>query len=559
MTIASLLLALLTATSAPASDSSRPVLLDFHAEWCGPCRKARPAVEQLVRKGYPIKTIDIDQEPALRERYHVEAVPTFIVVDASGRELDRTSGPQLASELARFYKAAAAKAQPPVNSNAHVGSRENTRAAADDDDDHDRADAHARPRPKNDDDRPEEDDQDRDEPPFSNPKPWETVVRIRVLSNHATGFGSGTVIHSTPEESLILTCGHIFKLEGRRQVAPADFPRRIMVDLFDGNLQGTKPAKVHFVEAVQGWAVDYDFKRDVGLIRIRPKRRLPACRVVPAYWEPQSRMRVLTVGCSEGHDATAWFTVINRPRIQNFLSGNSTYEAIECEVAPKQGRSGGGLFTTDGYIAGVCNFAEPQGNHGLYATPRSIYSLLDRNKLVALYAPVSNGSSRLIADRGPAQRSRKGAPVSVARSQSPDTDEPDRTRASGDDGDVIVPHPHLLNIADPVAVTAETSPRAGAGTTRRTAWQPHAIPAERKADKMQLADRAQPTDLNLDPRADHDHFGPPPADADAAPSDGGKTDETSASNSILPASPPSKSRWRAVKASVEQNSATAEK
>ncbi len=98
-------------------------------------------------------------------------------------------------------------------------------------------------------------------------------------------------------------------------------------------------------------------------------------------------MQVLTVGCSEGHDATAWHTVISRPRIQNFLSGNPTYEAIECDVAPKQGRSGGGLFTADGYVAGVCNFAEPQGNHGLYATPRSIYQVLDRNNLMALYAP----------------------------------------------------------------------------------------------------------------------------------------------------------------------------
>ncbi len=257
MTIASLLLALLTATNAPASDSSGTVLLDFHAEWCGPCRKARPAVEQLVRKGYPIKTIDIDKEPTLRERYHVEAVPTFIVVDGSGRELDRTSGPQPAAELARFYKAAAAKAQPPVNSNAHVGSREDGRGGADDDDEH----GAARPKPSaKDDDRPEEEDRNRDEPPFTNPKPWETVVRIRVLSNHATGFGSGTIIHSTPDESLILTCAHIFKLEGSRQVEPARFPRRIMIDLFDGNLQGTKPAKVHFVEAVEGRAVDYDFK-----------------------------------------------------------------------------------------------------------------------------------------------------------------------------------------------------------------------------------------------------------------------------------------------------------
>ena len=54
------------------------------------------------------------------------------------------------------------------------------------------------------------------EPVFTNPKPWETVVRIRVISPRSTGFGSGTIIHSTPEESLILTCAHIFKLDGRQ-------------------------------------------------------------------------------------------------------------------------------------------------------------------------------------------------------------------------------------------------------------------------------------------------------------------------------------------------------
>ena len=55
---------------------------------------------------------------------------------------------------------------------------------------------------------------------------------------------------------------------------------------------------------------------------------------------------MLTLGCSEGQDATAWHTVIVNPRMQG-LGGNPTYEAIECVTAPKQGRSGGGLFTTD--------------------------------------------------------------------------------------------------------------------------------------------------------------------------------------------------------------------
>ena len=74
------------------------------------------------------------------------------------------------------------------------------------------------------------------------------MVRIRVLAQGSVGFGSGTVIHSSEKETLILTCAHIFKLDGPRQAAPQRFPRKIMVDLFDGKLHGEWPAQVHFVE-----------------------------------------------------------------------------------------------------------------------------------------------------------------------------------------------------------------------------------------------------------------------------------------------------------------------
>jgi Trypsin-like peptidase domain len=363
-----------------------------------------------------------------------------------------------------------------------------------------------------------------------------------VIGDHSTGFGSGTIISSTPVESVILTCAHIFKLDGRKQFAPAEFPRRIMIDLFDGDLEGIKPAKVHFLEAVEGWAVDYDFIRDVGLIRIKPGRRLPACRVVPAHWQPQSRMQVLTVGCSEGHDATAWHTTITKARIQNFLQGNPTYEAIECDVAPKQGRSGGGLFTDDGYLAGICNFAEPQGNHGLYATPRSIYNLLDRNSLTALYKPAPRGADTLLADGGATAQSRRKAGVAVARGQSPDREETDRGRVRADSGEIVVPDPGLLGIPQPVNAQAENSPRpASTDTTRRIAWQPRPI------------SRAEPTDLKLDPLADHDRFGPPSSNAHPQEGADEQTISTSQSTPATPSSLISGSRWRAVKVAPANN------
>jgi thiol-disulfide isomerase/thioredoxin len=527
MTIASLLLALIAATGTPSSDAADlPVLLDFHAEWCGPCRQVRPAVEQLIRKGYPVKSIDIDKDVRVATKYGVDRVPTFVVIDAEGRELDRSSGPQSASALAKFYLAAKAKAQPPDQSNAH----------ADADDESGDREAEEPPRARSRTRRDDPDDRPEPEAQRSttavNPHPAETVVRIKVLGPNSTGFGSGTLIHSTPDQSLILTCAHIFKLEGNRQQAPPKrFPRKIVIDLFDGKMQGTK---VGYLESFEGEAVDYDFTRDVGLIRIRPGRKLPYSRVVPAHWEPKSKplpMKMLTLGCSGGADATAWYTKILNPRIQG-LTDNPAYEAIECLTAPKEGRSGGGLFTTDYYVAGVCNFAEPRGNHGLYATPRSIYYLLDRNKLTALYAPVTRGAETLVADNrspaaAPPPRARR-ALTPIARSQSPDAEEPDARRTAVNPEDLTLPHPSLLGIADPV-VASSTKPASQTASvrTKRIAWQP--IPSTPAPAAVRSPD---PTDLESAPASEQDQAG-------------------STGNAST-----TKSRWRPVKAAAGDRDAT---
>ena len=336
MSIAPLLLAFLSVGGVSEVDtSSGAVLLNFHAKWCGPCREVRPAVEQLIRDGYPIKRIDIDEEPDLQRKYRVEGVPCFVVVDRAGHELGRISGRRSPRDLARFYETHAAQARPPKDTGSHVGSHGDRGSGEDDESDERQPDDQNSNKRKVSARRDVEADQTA--PAFANPRPWETVVRIRVIGSRSTGFGSGTIISSTEKETLILTCAHIFKIDGRKPVAPKDFPRQIMIDLFDGKLRGTDPAQVRFTESVKGAAVDYDFTLDVGLIRMRPGRVLPASRVVPESWNLQSRMKVLTVGCSEGRDATAWYTLVRRPRIKNFLTGNPNYEAIECDTAPKEG------------------------------------------------------------------------------------------------------------------------------------------------------------------------------------------------------------------------------
>ena len=194
------------------------------------------------------------------------------------------------------------------------------------------------------------------------------------------------------------------------------------------------------------------------------------------------------------------------------MSGRPEYEAIECFKAPKQGRSGGGLFTDNGYLAGVCDFAEPQGDHGLYATPRSIYKLLDRNDLMALYAPPNRGTGTLVADRRSGSRPVPAAAKPFARSQSPDREEPAGGRAVADDPNVVmIPPPTFLGIVVPEFPREERAARA-ASTTRRTNWLPTRTPAAASGDKA--SDRAKQSDSNLDDDEGQDRFDPPSDEQD---------------------------------------------
>lgn len=349
-----------TLTATGATLGQGPTILDFHAEWCPPCKQMQPRVDLLVKNRYPVRSIDVDEHPELAERFHIEGVPTFVIVDGDGQELDRHEGLLEAKELADLYRNAVASsreadAPTPVTAESQptvrpVSNSSGTRAR-------------------------------------SNPNPWETVVRITVRDRGSMGFGSGTVIESTPDETIILTCAHIFAVNSGRQPRPEQFNLPVMIELFDGKLGGPRGQTVGPLGDIKpGEVIDYDFDRDVALVRFRPGRVVPTARVVPPRWSPQARMGMYTVGCSEGKDATAWNTVITSSGRFD-LPGKSTYDAIECLHSPIKGRSGGGLFTEDGYVAGVCNFAfDPNTvKRGLYASPKSIYALLDRNGMSHLY------------------------------------------------------------------------------------------------------------------------------------------------------------------------------
>lgn len=73
--------------------SEKKVLLDFYADWCGPCRMVLPLVEQIADENpqYVIGKVNIDNEPELAQAFDVFSVPTLVVME-NGKVVNVSSG-----------------------------------------------------------------------------------------------------------------------------------------------------------------------------------------------------------------------------------------------------------------------------------------------------------------------------------------------------------------------------------------------------------------------------------------------------------------------------------
>lgn len=91
--------------------ADRPVLVDFWAEWCPPCKAMMPAIDELAQSlasSVKIVKLDVDANPAIAARFSVRAMPTLIVF-RDGQPVDLKAGAgQSKAQLAKWLESHAA-------------------------------------------------------------------------------------------------------------------------------------------------------------------------------------------------------------------------------------------------------------------------------------------------------------------------------------------------------------------------------------------------------------------------------------------------------------------
>ncbi len=345
--------------AAALAGSHDTVLLEFTADWCGPCRLMQPTIQRLHDAGYPIRPVNVDREPDLTRQFRVGPIPCFVLI-RGGREVDRLVGAASYDRLVRMFESPSQVGGVPTDPTAVPRDPGNMRAQSPD-----APTAPLAPLPTVSSTAGEAEPRSlaatthgADSSPVA---PRSTIrqrallATVRLCVRDATGqsHATGTIIDVHGDEALVLTCGHVFRASRGQG--------EILVELCMPGATGPVPGKLITYESET---------RDIGLVSIRPGIRVYPMRVAPTEYRLQKGESVFSVGCDYGASPTVRESAISAI---NRYAGAPNLEIVG---HPVEGRSGGGLFTADGLLIGVCNGADLEEDRGLYASLPVIHNEL---------------------------------------------------------------------------------------------------------------------------------------------------------------------------------------
>ena len=353
--------------SEQAVPPANTVLLDFYGTYCPPCRAMRPVIEQLKKAGYPVRSINVNEEPATAQKFGVTNIPCFMMV-SDGRVVARRVGITAANELASICQKgindayASQRKRAVAQSNAPKINNQRTPS-----------NVQIIPVSKN---KTENERSPLIESNSSNLLAPErllaSTVRIRVKTS-VCDHGTGTIIDSRNKRALILTCGHLFREYAKEHGG------RIEVDLF-----GESP-----LQNVEAKYICHDEESDLGLICIEIDHPVAVIPVAPLNYQALRGSAVASAGCDNGRLPTVQPSQI--VAINKCLGPANMYAS----GASVQGRSGGGLFSKDGYLIGVTLANVPGENQALYSSYPAIHELLNKQRLAAVISSPRNDSVKL--------------------------------------------------------------------------------------------------------------------------------------------------------------------
>ncbi len=342
--------------------NSGATLYFFTNEGCRPCKQVEPVLSSFAQRGFPITKVDTSAYPQWVSQFRITSTPTLVLVQGN-REIRRHSGLIDSSTLQNWFQSigVTAATNPPARpapqpvipqsqQDAFVRKLDARRNA--DTLDGDNSTLHQGTRiPGN----------------QIEQLAMDATVRIRVEDPEGISYATGTVIHCHDGEWLVMTCGHVFRDSGGRGKISVEYD-------FANDAPKKAPGRL------MGYDAD---SRDVGLIAVTAGVNVDPVPLANRRESIQRGQTVFSIGCDHGEPPTIRRTKIKRKAAYD----TDRITKYDIYGRPVDGRSGGGLFTNDGKLIGVCNAAAVDFDEGIYTALDTIYWQIAKENLNHLFEP----------------------------------------------------------------------------------------------------------------------------------------------------------------------------